>query len=301
MADSTQSPVAAVAEKPIPVPDNRLARDLIDYNLLIDSDLDAFLLDNFPRVEKRISRGMDRVEKVNLLLRNHTAEAVVRKLRQWCSSYRDLPQDSTPPPPVALACKPIERTDISTEIRYAIVITATISEINRETLISMVQHLRGISQDIKLTLSAIKNGSVILIFNGSLSGFNRINDSYKKRKLTSISNYTITDLRVLSKDTLDETLETLDGPASSARKKPPSQRPPSRPYQPLLEPVEYDLRTTLRNMFEEPMDGGSVLVLIICIVMILGITFFLFPHWQAILPLIFVIIVVALLIFARNI
>jgi len=301
MADSTQSPVAAVAEEPTPVPDNRLARDLIDYNLLIDSDLDAFLLDNFPRIEKRISRGMDRVEKVNLLLRNHTAEAVVRKLRQWCSSYRDLPQDSTPPPPVALACKPIERTDISTEIRYAIVITATISEINRETLISMVQHLRGISQDIKLTLSAIKKGSVILIFHGSLSGFNRINDSYKRRKLTTISNYTITDLRVLPQDPREEKLGTPNESASSARNNTLSQRPPSRPYQPLLEPVEYDLRTALRNMFDGSMDVGSVFVLIICIVMILGITFFLFPHWQAILPLIFVIIIVVLLILFRNI
>ena len=43
-------------------------RRLLDDVLLSDADLDAFVLDHFPEVHKRWAGGMNRVQKVNLLL-----------------------------------------------------------------------------------------------------------------------------------------------------------------------------------------------------------------------------------------
>ena len=49
-------------------PTRRSLRLLIENILIIESDFDAFVLDNFPEIKRRFSSGMDRVSKINQLL-----------------------------------------------------------------------------------------------------------------------------------------------------------------------------------------------------------------------------------------
>jgi hypothetical protein len=58
-------------------------RRLIHAALRSDSDLDAFLIDHFRSVEQCLSTGMDRVQKVNLLLKHCELEEIISMLRTW--------------------------------------------------------------------------------------------------------------------------------------------------------------------------------------------------------------------------
>ena len=58
-------------------------RQLIDFLLRTDADLDAFCLDCFPTAYRRFGKGMERTEKVNLLLSLEEPSAVATKLQAW--------------------------------------------------------------------------------------------------------------------------------------------------------------------------------------------------------------------------
>jgi len=58
-------------------------RQLIDFLLRTDADLDAFCLDCFPAAYRRFGKGMERTEKVNLLLSLEEPSAVATKLQAW--------------------------------------------------------------------------------------------------------------------------------------------------------------------------------------------------------------------------
>ncbi|MBL9044304.1 MAG: hypothetical protein JNM83_22025 [Myxococcales bacterium] len=58
-------------------------RQLLDSRLRTDADLDAFCLDCFPAVYRRFGKGMERTEKVNLLLSLEDSSGVATKLRTW--------------------------------------------------------------------------------------------------------------------------------------------------------------------------------------------------------------------------
>lgn len=58
-------------------------RQLLDFRLRTDADLDAFCLDCFPAAYRRFGKGMERTEKVNLLLSLEEASAVATTLQAW--------------------------------------------------------------------------------------------------------------------------------------------------------------------------------------------------------------------------
>lgn len=62
--------------------DRHQLRTLLELALETDSDLDAFCLDFFPTVHKRISNGMDRLAKVNLLLDLGESTSILTTLRK---------------------------------------------------------------------------------------------------------------------------------------------------------------------------------------------------------------------------
>lgn len=62
-------------------------RDEIARLFRTDADFDAFCLDNFPEVHRRFSLGMDRVQKVNLLLQIEEQD----KVQHLLSSYSRSP------------------------------------------------------------------------------------------------------------------------------------------------------------------------------------------------------------------
>lgn len=63
-------------------------RRLIDKALVTDGDLDAFCLDYFFVVKRRFTSGMDRVQKVNLLLELADSESLCSRLSEYLASRR---------------------------------------------------------------------------------------------------------------------------------------------------------------------------------------------------------------------
>ncbi len=61
------------------IPRRRL-RQSIDDLLKADSELDAFCMDYFPHIEKMFSNGMDRIAKVNLLIKSVDKSELIRSL-----------------------------------------------------------------------------------------------------------------------------------------------------------------------------------------------------------------------------
>lgn len=68
-----------------PAPERSQVRRQLDQVLRTDADLDAFCLDYFPEVHRRFARGMDRTDKVNLLLSVEELSDIVVKLHQRAS------------------------------------------------------------------------------------------------------------------------------------------------------------------------------------------------------------------------
>jgi len=58
-------------------------RQQLDAQLRTDADFDAFCLDCFPTVYRRFGKGMERTEKVNLLLSLEEPSVVATQLRAW--------------------------------------------------------------------------------------------------------------------------------------------------------------------------------------------------------------------------
>ena len=69
-------------------PDRAQVRRQLDQVLRTDADLDAFCLDHFPEVHRRFARGMERIEKVSLLLSVEELTDIVAKLHQRTSQRR---------------------------------------------------------------------------------------------------------------------------------------------------------------------------------------------------------------------
>lgn len=53
---------------PTRAPTTASLRKLVQLVLITDSDLDAFCLDHFPELRRRFAYGMDRTQKLNILL-----------------------------------------------------------------------------------------------------------------------------------------------------------------------------------------------------------------------------------------
>ena len=80
-----------------PRPTSRaLLRKQLSKLLSTDADLEAFLLDYFPAVARRISGGMDRIEKLNLLLRSTDIDRIWARLRE--NFPNEVPAASVPGP-----------------------------------------------------------------------------------------------------------------------------------------------------------------------------------------------------------
>lgn len=62
---------------------SRHLRERLDSALPTDPDFDAFVQSRFKNVYRRLARGMDRVQKVNLLLDLHSELEVSEQLDEW--------------------------------------------------------------------------------------------------------------------------------------------------------------------------------------------------------------------------
>jgi len=76
---------------------------------------------------------------------------------------------------------------------YVLVLSATVDEVGRARAEAIVEHLRKISKDARLTLIEIKPGSVQLLLKGTREGFERI--FFKSRELSSELGVEVVELR----------------------------------------------------------------------------------------------------------
>src|SRR5262249_5433972 len=66
----------------MPAMKNGELRQLIDEQLPSEADFDAFCLDHFPETRRRVSKSMDRIERVSRLIELHGVEAIAEALRK---------------------------------------------------------------------------------------------------------------------------------------------------------------------------------------------------------------------------
>ena len=89
-------------------------RKICDEAMRVDSDLEAFCVDYFPTVHRRFTRGMERVEKLNLLLSAAPADKILNELKQaYPEAVAAIPiepprpaLEEPVPPPVSLTENP---------------------------------------------------------------------------------------------------------------------------------------------------------------------------------------------------
>lgn len=86
-----------------------MGRQLYDF-LTDDRALDAFAYEHYPEVRRRFQPGMDRAQKIKLLLQHEEAPRLVARLRQAALVPQggfEPPPDTEPPPPSRRGMDPV--------------------------------------------------------------------------------------------------------------------------------------------------------------------------------------------------
>jgi transcriptional regulator with XRE-family HTH domain len=71
--------------------------------------------------------------------------------------------------------------------QWILVLTGTVSDVHVPIIQAMTSHLRTLSGDMELTLTQVLSGSIILVLEGSLSGFERVSELIRTRQLTTLA------------------------------------------------------------------------------------------------------------------
>jgi hypothetical protein len=79
--------------------------------------------------------------------------------------------------------------------KWVLVVSTTLSRIDRPIVEAIISHLREVSGDTRITLHEYALGSVVLVLESSLEVFERINSLYKTGQLTEVAGLKIKDLR----------------------------------------------------------------------------------------------------------
>lgn len=99
------------------------------------------------------------------------------------------------------------------KIRYTFVLSGNVDEVDKETLETIVDHLRKITGDISLTLKEIQPGSIKLILEGSEEGFRLLAALLESGQLNQALGVPVEEIskegEQLSQQTLDEQLNQL--------------------------------------------------------------------------------------------
>jgi hypothetical protein len=169
-------------------------RDLMNQILLGDSELDAFVIDHFPQVQRLYAGSMDRIAKVNLLFERVSFDQIYASL---CTRYPNAASNGatssrtngTGHPVIAQTFPGKVAATGECAVRYFLVLTGTIDEVDEPKLRALVSHIRKLSGDADLTLEAIKSGSIILHFRGTAAGLERLREAFQSGQLREIIGY----------------------------------------------------------------------------------------------------------------
>lgn len=92
--------------------------------------------------------------------------------------------------------KDIERTPIKKKVKWLLVLSATVDEIDKSKAEAIVEHLRKLSGDLDLTLLKVESGSVKIYLEGNENGFERIKSLLKSQNLVSLCGFEILEMRL---------------------------------------------------------------------------------------------------------
>ena len=168
-----------------------ILRDLMNQVLLGDSELDAFVIDHFPHVQRLYAGSMDRIAKVNLLFERVSCDQIYANLRERYPSTTVNSAFSGQASRAALVENNQEAAQAQSTVRYFLVLTGTIDELDEPKLRALVSHIRKLAGDAELTLEAIKSGSIILHFKGTAEGLARLRAGLQAGELQQVLGYPV--------------------------------------------------------------------------------------------------------------
>ncbi|BBC23917.1 von Willebrand factor type A [Pseudanabaena sp. ABRG5-3] len=94
-------------------------------------------------------------------------------------------------------------------VKWVIVLSATIDDINKPMAETIVKHLQQLSGDATLTLQRIEKGSVILTLQGSEEGFERINSLIQSGELKLLSGFRVEYVQIRHENGKNESNQAL--------------------------------------------------------------------------------------------
>ncbi len=219
--ESTHSHAGTVLSEDEPVLNRRALRQVLNRALGTPAELDAFLIDYYPDVYRQTSSGMERDAKLNILLLHAEEEYLTRLLR---NQYPQYVEDTMQQPEPAVG----ELREESPR-RVVIVLSATIEEVDRDTVVALLRHLRRYTEDSELTIENVRKGSVILVCNGSRSAVDKLKNDYVFGHLNQLLDFPIQDIYFENASLpkrrprrVNESMHTVSGFESSGPRNKPS-------------------------------------------------------------------------------
>jgi hypothetical protein len=82
--------------------------------------------------------------------------------------------------------------------KYELVLTGSISELEKPKLEAILEHLQKLLEDPLITLKEVESGSIILRLEGSLKGFERLQFLFKNNRITEILGSALAEVRLKS-------------------------------------------------------------------------------------------------------
>lgn len=156
-------------------PPLRELRELISNNFATDSDLDAFLCDEFPHIHRQLSGGMDRNQKVTYLFSKEERIQIYTALVSYMKKAIAPSDDCT-------NSKSLPSVTKKSGIRCRIILNGKLDAINRDNFHAIVIALRSISDDIDLTIELVSSGSIVMIVRSTATGCARLIRHYRWRQ-----------------------------------------------------------------------------------------------------------------------
>lgn len=128
----------------------------------------------------------------------------------------NIPEELTPviKKHVNLTAKTLESIP---PVKWVIVLSATIDDINKPMAETIVKHLQQLSGDATLTLQKIEQGSVIITLQGSEDGFERIHSLLQSGELKELNGYKVEYVQLRPENTKNEFPESSQGLIDSRR------------------------------------------------------------------------------------
>ncbi len=85
------------------------------------------------------------------------------------------------------------------KVKWVLVLSATVDQINKQKVEAIVKHLRSLTNDTELTLLRIESGSVIIYLESSQKGFKKIVSLFEDGQISTIQNFIVEDIVLQSK------------------------------------------------------------------------------------------------------